>query len=275
MRAAPDLGCSTISFRAKDLPGALGTIAELGFGEIDLGAIPAVVDHVPIPPDEAARTRIAAAVAASGLAVRVVNADPGPLSDPGLDDAALDATVTALARLAATLGAALVVPCGAPSTEPFRSLDADLDLLAARLQRIAGVTAPLGVRLLVEAPHRWRLCSTTERSAALLERVDPSVAGVVLDSSHVVAGGGDLTGWARATADRTEHVQLRDARRDEINLSIGNGEADFPGLVGALTAAGYAGHYSLELETHDIDDAERPAVAARARDEISALLAAR
>jgi hypothetical protein len=41
------LGCSSISFRHQELPTALRTIGELGFEEIDLGALPGVCDHVP------------------------------------------------------------------------------------------------------------------------------------------------------------------------------------------------------------------------------------
>jgi hypothetical protein len=43
------LGCSTISFRAWTLPGALADISGQGVGEIDLGALPGVCDHVPTP----------------------------------------------------------------------------------------------------------------------------------------------------------------------------------------------------------------------------------
>ena len=43
------LGCSTISFRAWSLPGALADISGQGFDEIDLGALPGGCDHVPTP----------------------------------------------------------------------------------------------------------------------------------------------------------------------------------------------------------------------------------
>jgi sugar phosphate isomerase/epimerase len=69
-------------------------------------------------------------------------------------------------------------------------------------------------------------------------------------------------------------VHLRDAVLGDINRSIGRGEVDFPAAIAALTAAGYQGHYSLELETHDIDDAERPAEAGRAGRYITSLLRA-
>ena len=51
-------------------------------------------------------------------------------------------------------------------------------------------------------------------------------------------------------------------------------KVDFAAAIHALTAAGYQGHYSLELETHDIDDADRPAEAGSAGRYISSLLRA-
>ena len=39
--------CFTISFRRLPLEAALRQIADLGFGGIDLGALPGVCDHVP------------------------------------------------------------------------------------------------------------------------------------------------------------------------------------------------------------------------------------
>ena len=57
------LGCSTISFRHLALDAALGQIAELGFAEIDLGALPGVCDHVPYVLDARAVDAVAATVA--------------------------------------------------------------------------------------------------------------------------------------------------------------------------------------------------------------------
>ena len=63
------LGCSTISFRACTLPGALAHISAQGFGEIDLGALPGVCDHVPTPLPPDLVDVLAEQILASGLAV--------------------------------------------------------------------------------------------------------------------------------------------------------------------------------------------------------------
>ncbi|HEX2075090.1 MAG TPA: sugar phosphate isomerase/epimerase, partial [Geodermatophilus sp.] len=131
-----------------------------------------------------------------------------------------------------------------------------------------------GLDLLVEAPHSRRLCADLDRSEMLYEALGDAPVGAVLDLSHVVAGGGDEVDAVRRFGDRIRHVHLRDAVPGDINRSIGRGEVDFAAAIHALTAAGYQGHYSLELETHDISDADRPAEAGRAGRYISSLLRA-
>ncbi len=268
------LGCSTISFRHRPLSEALAAIRRLGLPGIDVGGLPGVCDHIPTPLPEAVEAveDIVRVLERSGLAVWALNVDPGPLNDPALDEAGLRARVTALATLASRLDAALIVPCGAQRREPFVTEDADLSLIADRLTTLGGIAAEHGVRLLVEGLHHFRFCHTTARATALLDRVPAHAAGFVLDVSHVVAGGFDEVAFAHAVADRTEHVHLRDAVDGDINLSLGRGRADFAGVVGALTAHGYTGHYVLELETHDVAEAEREQRAAEARDLVTPLL---
>jgi sugar phosphate isomerase/epimerase len=57
-----------------------------------------------------------------------------------------------------------------------------------------------------------------------------------------------------------------------INLSIGNGQADFAAGLRGLAEQGYTGHFSLELETRDITHDERPAAAAKAASFITDLI---
>ena len=57
-----------------------------------------------------------------------------------------------------------------------------------------------------------------------------------------------------------------------INLSVGNGQVDFARGLKALADARYAGHFTLELETHDITNGQRPAATPRAAQLISGLI---
>ncbi|MBD5655685.1 MAG: sugar phosphate isomerase/epimerase [Candidatus Eremiobacteraeota bacterium] len=270
------LGCSTITFRKRSFTDALEAISKLGLHEIDLGMLPGVCEHVPIPTTNADIDAAVRACNDARLTVRTVNADSGDLAGPGRF-AALE-QIDALARLTKALDAkALVLPCGPHKTlglEPAdeAGVDAMIAVLAESLTKAGEIAARYGVRLLVEALHIGRLCSSATRAYALLDRVPNESCGVVLDVSHVVAVGDDLLAYTRGVAARTEHVHLRDAAPGNINLSIGRGTIDFAAFIASLAARDYPGNYILELETHDIAEHERETVARASAEFISNIL---
>lgn len=266
-----ELGCSTISFGRRPLTEALAAIARLGVTGIDLGGLPGVCAHIP-PEAGGDLSGIAESVRSFGLDAWALNVDPGPLNDPGLDEAVLVSRGLELAELADRLSAAVIVPCGALSRRPFVDEPTDLARIAHGLRRLSSVLADQGIRLWVEAPHHHRFCHSANRVRDLLDLVPTEVAGLVYDVSHVVAGGFDEAKLAAELAERIEHVHLRDAVPGDINLSIGRGSADFGAVIRALHGRGYTGNYVLELETHDTDEHSREEVAARSRDAISTLL---
>lgn len=267
------LGCSTISFRRWPLPGALAEIKAQGFGETDLGSLPGVCDHVPIPLPADQVDGLAEQILDSGVAVRLINADVADMDDPDLDDAEMQRRLRTLVDLAKAVGTStIMLPCGRQGTEPRTELSRDIATVARTLTAAADFVSAAGLILLVEAPHSRRLCATLERSEMLYEALGESPVGAVLDFSHVVASGDDELDAVRRFDGRIGHVHLRDAVLGDINLSIGRGKVNFPAAIDALITSGYHGHYSLELETHDIEDAERPAEARRAGRYITSLL---
>lgn len=269
------LGCSSISFRHQDLGAALHTMKGLGFEEIDLGALPGVCDHVPYELNDPAVAAVSAEVIASGLRVRSVNGDIGDLNAV-LDadaQAARGRHLDALLTLTANTGAeALVLPCGALNHDPVRSEGEDLDLIAAQLIGAGQRAAEFGVELWTESLHFLRFCWNLDRAAKLADRLAGSGVGIVMDFSHIVASGEDIQEYLDVHQGRVSHVHLRDAVPGNINLSIGNGQADFAGGLKRLAADGYTGHFSLELETRDVTHDERPAAAAKAASVITDLI---
>ena len=267
------LGCSTISFRRWPLPGALTEIKAQGFGETDLGSLPGVCDHVPIPlpPDRVGE--LVEQIVDSGVAVRLINADVADMDDPDLDAAEIQRRLRTLVDLARAIGTStIMLPCGRLGTQPRTELSRDIATVARTLTAAADFVNSAGLNVLVEAPHSRRLCATVERSEMLYDTLGDSPVGAVLDFSHVVASGDDEVDAVRRIDGRIGHVHLRDAVPGDINLSIGRGKVNFPAAIDALISSGYQGHYSLELETHDIEDAERPTEAGRAGRYISSLL---
>lgn len=271
----PRVGCSTISLRGLPLDEALRHIAAAGFTEIDLGALPGVCDHVPVPLPEARVAPIAEVVLASGLRVRTVNADIGPLEELASSPALIEERLRPLLRLARLVGApAITLPCGAHGTHSRDRAHEEeaVQAVAHALTLAAQAATSAGVALYTEAPHLLRLCHDLTRARRLAEALGTAPVRMVLDTSHVVASGGDCVEAALAFGERLAHVHLRDAVPGDIHRSIGRGDVDFAALIRHLEASGYDGHYSLELETHDVTDDRRPAEAARAGAVISGLL---
>jgi sugar phosphate isomerase/epimerase len=269
------LGCSTISFRHLDLEMALSWIAQLGFSTIDLGALPGVCDHVPYDLDARSVASVAATMATSGLTVRSINGDVGDLNrplDPGARAERARHLEALLSLAAATRARAVVLPCGALDHTPVRSLEPDLDLVAAELIRAADKARAYGVEVWTESLHYHRLCWNLERAQALTDRLAGTPVGVVMDFSHIVASDGVPIEFVDRFADRIAHVHIRDATPGHINVSVGRGDVDFAGGLNALAGAGYTGQFALELETRDITDDKRPAATAAAARLISSLI---
>ena len=268
---ADRVGISTITFRFRPLEEALTIIERLGAVEVDLGAIPDVTDHVPVPftGDPAAYV---AALKAHHLRAGAVNADIGHLNDPALSRSTLAETVRPLVALAAATGGALIVPCGRNSYEAYVDEETDLSTIAGNLRFVSELCASQDVRLLVEVLHHRRYVHSVERAEKVLAALGPDVFGLLFDVSHIVASSDDPVAWARARSDRVERVHLRDAVPGNLNLGIGRGATDFAGTIAALEAGGFTGTYILELETHDVAEQDREADALRSRSEILAIL---
>lgn len=267
------VGISTISFRFRPFEEALRIIAGIGASEIDLGAIPDVCDHVPVP-FTGSPSAYVEALATHGLMAGAVNADVGPLNDPDLSDATIAEVARPLIELAAATGAVLILPCGAQDWATIVSEEADLALIERRLRAISEQAAGQGVRLLVEVLHHRRWVHTVERANRVLADLGPEVIGLLLDVAHVVASEEDVVAWAEQVAPRVERVHLRDAVPGNLNVGIGRGDVDFPGVLRTLEAAGFAGTYILELETHDVEETDREADALRSFELITTELAA-
>ena len=265
------VGISTITFRFRPLEEALTIIERLGAVEVDLGAIPDVTDHVPVPftGDPAAYV---ADLEAHGLRAGAVNADIGHLNDPDLSREALAETDRPLVALATATGGALIVPCGRNSYDSYVDEETDLATIAGNLRFVSELCSDAGVRLLVEVLHHRRYVHSVERAEKVLSLLDTDVFGLLFDVSHIVASSDDPVAWAQQRADRVERVHLRDAVPGNLNLGIGRGETDFVATIGALEAGGFTGTYILELETHDVDEQDREADALRSREEIVAIL---
>jgi sugar phosphate isomerase/epimerase len=206
--------------------------------------------------------------------VRSVNADVGDLNRP-LDADGVASRQEHVRRLIdlcqAIDSTGLVLPNGALQHEPIVSLDEDLALVADQLSSIQTECSAAGLELWVEAPHFFRLCYDLERAHALASTL-PSEIGLICDVSHIVASGSSPRQFIYDFQDRIRHVHVRDAEPGYIHHSVGNGQVDFADTAAALAEIGFDGKLSLELETRDIENDERPQAALEAGRYISSLL---
>lgn len=267
--------CSSISFRKRPLQEALQVIGGLGFGGIDLGALPGVCDHVPYDLDLRAVEDVAATINATSLEVVSVNGDIGDLNRP-LSPNEASTRREHLNRLLdlceAIESPALVLPCGSQGPDAVTDLESDLDLVAAQLHEASAIAQSRGLSIWVEILHSGRLCYNIERAEQLVQRLHDAPIGTVMDFSHIVAVENDPIHFIAKFGPSITHVHIRDARPGDINVSVGRGEVDFESGIGELARIGYSGKYSLELETRDVEERERPEAAHRAGEFISELV---
>ncbi|WP_329239271.1 TIM barrel protein [Actinoallomurus sp. NBC_01490] len=141
--------------------------------------------------------------------------------------------------------------------------DDDWRTLLTNLDRVADHAAGRGL-LATLHPH----VGTVVEGPAEVDRVlAGSRIALCLDTGHLLIGGTDPLALARAASGRIAHVHLKDvdarlaarvragellytdAVRQGIYRPLGKGDIDIPGIIDALTAAGYGGWYVMEQDT--------------------------
>lgn len=139
--------------------------------------------------------------------------------------------------------------------------ESDAWSLALRaLERVIKSAEAVGVRVALE-PCWGTLASDRHRTEYALARLASPALAITLDPSHFVMTGDDVPAMARDWADLIAHVHLKDAfgrpgmdGEDFTFLLPGEGRVDWPGLLGALGASGYAGSMCVEFESFALRD---------------------
>jgi inosose dehydratase len=135
----------------------------------------------------------------------------GPLSPLSADDVPtlVERARWYAAALAELGGSVLVVP-GAPAAGDVELDDPALDRLAQTWHAVGKAVGRDGVRLAVHVDF----LSALRRDGALdalLERTDPALVGLALDTGELTVAGIDPLGVVERHGDRIVHVQLKDA----------------------------------------------------------------
>jgi inosose dehydratase len=132
------------------------------------------------------------------------------------------------------------------------------------LNRAGQICIKHGMRL-VYHPHLGTNVESLKEIVRLLEHTDPAGVGLVVDTGHVAAAGGDPAWLIHHFPNRVGHVHMKSVRPevlsryrsglsflDAVRAGIftvpGDGTVDFQPILGALTATHYNGWCIIEAE---------------------------
>lgn len=242
------------TWTARNLPleDALGVVREAGLTAVEVWA-----EGVHLDPRAGGYQSVPVRRAlADGLAVVSVHLPFHAVSEGAPADVRTDDWVclcTETLRRAAALGARIAVAHPVIHRDPGEPEQLGERRLTGALHRIAGNAAGLGLRLAVENMHDLRgptLRSVAEILATLGD-ANPS-AGLCLDVGHAIFNGylGPRLGdEVRAAGGRllTTHVHDSNKVGADPHLIPGDGIADWPAFICALTDIGYPGPFVLEI----------------------------
>jgi inosose dehydratase len=165
-----------------------------------------------------------------------------------------------------------------PYADPVRTKHAgritpDLGMSAEQWQTFARGANYVARRVMDEAGlrtvfhhHIGTWVETPDETRKLLDMTDPAILGLCFDTGHWSFAGGDPVQGIDEYADRIWHVHFKDhepnvARQSReqgwdgptsvghgVFCELGQGDVDFPGVVKALQAIGYAGWIVVEQD---------------------------
>ena len=202
------------------------------------------------------------------------------LADPGSYEGSVH-TAVETARLLAAVGDGrrpVIVVSDEPTADPVRTGAAgrvqpaqgltgrQWDDAARGVERIAAaVRDETGLRTVFHH-HCAGFVETPDEIDALMQRTDPSLVGLCLDSGHATYGGGSPIELLSRHRARTWHVHFKDcepqiaerARRERLDYQealrrglfceLGRGSVDFPALLRDLQDTGYDGWIVVEQD---------------------------
>ena len=140
--------------------------------------------------------------------------------------------------------------------------DRELELLRSELLEVAEYAARRGVVINLEPINRYEcaLLNSSESAYDLIREIgSPDSVGVLYDTFHSNIEDADMLATIAQLGHKISHVHFADSNR----RLPGEGHTDFPGIVRALQAAGFAGYASLEVS--NIPNAEHIRGFSRAR----------
>lgn len=253
----------------------LNEIAETGYTGLELGPW----GYLPTDPDV-----LRAELAARHLRL-LSSFVPVRFADPD-DIEAQEAHALRVGQLLASQGAVAIVLADDSGTVPDlvqragwrggSALSADeWDIYAAGVNRVARtVFDATGLRVVFHH-HCAGYVETPEETRALMDRTDPDLVGLCLDTGHWHYAGGDAVQCIREYGERVRYLHLKDCQpaikakvyAEHIDYfsatalgvfcELGLGEVDFPTVLHEMDARGYNGWAVVEQDVF-VEDLDAP-----------------
>ncbi len=139
------------------------------------------------------------------------------------------------------------------------------DTLIDNLHRVAEICHGEGLEPVLH-PHAGTYVETADEIARVVDRIDPALVGLCLDTGHFRFGGADPARSVADYGDLVRHVHIKDCRTSVIDdvdradeglpealkrgvfCPLGEGDADIPAVIAALRARDYAGWLVVEQD---------------------------
>lgn len=245
------LSACSIPLRKAPVEDALRVIAAAGFGKVDLlGAEPHFApDADPQMVQSVARAARDAGVQIANLGTYYGRPLPGTAEET-------DAEVAAAVR-----GLDAAVRLGARSLRIHPGKDRSHETgfaLVPFFRRVAREAEQRGLYLGIET--HGGLSSDAPAMVELCREVGSRHFGVLFDPCNCAGVGVDYKQAWDVFHDHVVHVHLKDGRRGADGkwerTHLGEGEIDFPWLLGALDRQGYDGDLALEYEIANVEPPE-------------------
>lgn len=157
---------------------------------------------------------------------------------------------------------------------------AEWDIFASGVNRIARKTYDELGLMTAFHHHCAGYVETPEEVRQLMERADPELVGLCLDTGHWHYGGGDAVQCVKEYGERVRYLHLKDChpgiaaecRREGLDYfeatargvfcELGQGEVDFPAILAHMESLGYDGWAIVEQDVL-VEDLNAPRQSAR------------
>ncbi len=201
---------------------------------------------------------------------------PVKLVDPAAHDASLEHALK-VGRVLAAVGAGYLVLADDNGTIPeliresgrikgSRLSSDQWDIVGQAVNRIAREVHDQTGLTVVFHHHCAGYVETPEETRQLMDRVDPDLVGLCLDTGHWHYGGGDALQAVHEYGERVRYLHLKDcdpkirqqsiaeewdyfkATEAGLYCELGLGEVDFPGILAAMEKLNYDGWAIVEQD---------------------------